>query len=56
MMLMTKQELKIWRKKRKITQSEAAQQFGITLSQYQRLESGYSVIKKYIYIIISLLK
>lgn len=55
-MHMTKQQLKAWRKKYAITQSEAAHQFGITLSQYQRLESGYSKIGKYIEIIISLLK
>lgn len=55
-MPMTSQQLKQWRNKRGFTQTEASRQFGITLSQYQRLESGYSKIGQYIDIIVKLIK
>lgn len=52
---MTPQELREWRTKLGISQTKAAEQFGVTLSQYWKWEAGKAAIPKNVDIILNLL-
>lgn len=52
---MKPEELRAWRTSLNISQTKAAEKFGVTLSQYWKWESGNAPVPKTVEIILNLL-
>lgn len=53
---MDNEQLRTWRKRRKITQEKAGSYFGVKWLQYNKWENGHVEIPKYVVVIIYLMK